>query len=166
MNLPMRSFACTALAILFLNPLAALAGASVGDKAPPFVLAAADGELVSLNDYRGKPRVLHFWATWCPYCEKVQPGLQALADAHGDQGLVVIAISFREDPGTRPQAVLEARGLSLRTLVEGDETAAMYGVKGTPTTFFINRKGRIIGKTHTSDPADPVLEKLAAEILQ
>lgn len=166
MNLPMRSFACTALAILFLNPLAALAGASVGDKAPPFVLAAADGELVSLNDYRGKPRVLHFWATWCPYCEKVQPGLQALADAHGDQGLVVIAISFREDPGTRPQAVLEARGLSLRTLVEGDETAAMYGVKGTPTTFFINRKGRIVGKTHTSDPADPVLEKLAAEILQ
>ena len=42
----------------------------------------------------------------------------------------------------------------------------MYGVKGTPTTFFINRKGRIVGKTHTSDPADPVLEKLAAEILK
>ncbi len=161
-----RALGITGLVMLLLNPLSATAGAGVGSKAPQFVLPAADGELVSLKKYRGKPLVLHFWATWCPYCKKLQPGLQALADEHAEQGLVVLAISFREDPGSEPQSVLESRGLSIMTLVEGDETATMYGVKGTPTTYFINRKGRIVGKTHTSDPNDPVLQSLAAEILK
>jgi peroxiredoxin len=166
MNMLSRALGVAGLVVFLLSPLAAVAGAEMGGKAPQFVLPAADGELVSLKKYRGKPLVLHFWATWCPYCKKLQPGLQSLADTHAGQGLVVLGISFREDPGTKPQAVLEARGHSFMTLVEGDETAAMYGVKGTPTTFFINRKGRIVGKTHTSDPNDPVLESLTAEILK
>ena len=161
-----RVLGAVGLAVLLLNPLYAFAGAAVGARAPQFVLPAADGTLVSLKEFRGKPLVLHFWATWCPYCKKVQPGLQALADANAEHGLVVIGISFREDPGTQPQAVLEARGINIRTLVDGDETAAMYGVKGTPTTFFINRKGVIVGKTHTSMPDDPVLQSLAAKALQ
>lgn len=161
-----RVLGAVGLAILFLNPFAALAGADVGARAPQFVLPAADGTLVSLKEFRGKPLVLHFWATWCPYCKKVQPGLQALEEANGEQGLVVIGISFREDPGTEPQAVLKSRGISFMTLVDGDETAAMYGVKGTPTTFFINPEGVIVGKTHTSKPDDPVLQRLAAEAIQ
>ena len=155
-----------ALSALLVIPLPLQAGAPVGGKAPGFVLPAADGHLVSLKDFRGRPLVLHFWATWCPYCKKLQPGLQALANAHAEQGLVVLGISFREDAGAEPQAVLESRGHGFMTLVEGDETAHMYGVKGTPTTFFINRKGRIVGKTHTSDPLDPVLEELTAEVLK
>lgn len=161
-----RVLCAVGLAILLLNNPVALAGTSVGGKAPQFVLPAADGTLVSLKDFRGKPLVLHFWATWCPYCKKVQPGLQALEDAHGEQGLVVIGISFREDPGAEPQSVLEARGINFMTLVDGDETAAMYGVKGTPTTYFINREGVIVGKTHTSSPDDPVLQSLTAKALQ
>jgi peroxiredoxin len=155
-----------ALVALLVSAPPLQAGASVGSKAPGFVLPAADGQLVSLKDFRGRPLVLHFWATWCPYCKKLQPGLEVLATQHAAQGLVVLGISFREDAGADPQAVLESRGHSFMTLVEGDETAHMYGVKGTPTTFFIDRKGRIVGKTHTSDPADPVLEQLTAEVLQ
>lgn len=161
-----RVLGTVGLAVLLLHPLHALAGAAVGDRAPEFVLPAADGTLVSLKEFRGKPLVLHFWATWCPYCKKLQPGLQALAEANAERGLVVIGISFREDAGTQPQAVLESRGISFRTLVGGDETAAMYGVKGTPTTFFINRKGVIVGKTHTSMPDDPVLQSLSARAVQ
>ncbi len=141
--------------------LNAVAGAAKGGKAPHFVLPDASGQLVSLKDFRGQPLVVHFWATWCPYCKKVQPGLQALADKHAPQGLVLIGISFREDRGVAPQAVLESRGHRFTTLVEGDEVAEMYGVRGTPTTVFIDARGTVVGATHTSDPADPILERLA-----
>ncbi len=153
-----------ALAFVFAT-FPASAGAPVGGKAPHFVLVDSSGELVSLKDFRGQPLVVHFWATWCPYCKKVQPGLQKLADKHADQGLVLIGISFREDEGSQPQSVLEARGHNFTTLVEGDEVAEMYGVRGTPTTVFIDAKGTVIGATHTSDPADPILERLAQQLL-
>jgi peroxiredoxin len=135
-----------------------------GDKAPDFVLSDATGRMVSLSDYRGKPLILHFWATWCPYCRKLQPGLTALQSRYGDSGLVVLGVSFREDKGADPQAVLERRGHRFTTLVEGDDVAATYGVRGTPTTFFIDRRGSVVGMTHTSDPEDPSLAELAAAI--
>jgi thiol-disulfide isomerase/thioredoxin len=157
----------TFLAALLVSALSlsAFAGAPKGGKAPHFVLPDASGQLVSLKDFRGQALVVHFWATWCPYCYKVQPGLQALADKHAGQGLVLIGISFREDDGAAPQAVLESRGHQFTTLVEGDEVAEMYGVRGTPTTVFINARGTVVGATHTSDPADPILERLAGEAL-
>ena len=140
--------------------------AQAGDKAPDFVLSDAEGKMVSLKQYRGRPLVLHFWATWCPYCKKVQPGLEALESRYQERKLVVLAISFREDDGADPQGVLKRRGHSFTTLLEGDDVAAMYHVRGTPTTFFIDPKGRVVGMTHTSDPKDPVLVELADAITQ
>ena len=142
----------------------ALAGKS--GKAPDFVLSDSAGNMVSLGEYRGRPLVLHFWATWCPYCKKIQPGLERLEESHQDSKLVVLAISFREDDGADPQGVLEKRGHSFKTLLEGDDVARMYGVRGTPTTFFIDRKGKVVGMTHTSDPEDPILSELADAISQ
>lgn len=159
-------FATLAALILSLSAAPLQAGARVGEPAPEFVLPDASGKLISLKDYRGKPLVIHFWATWCPYCKKVQPGLQALANDYKDREMVLLGISFREDQGATPQAVLEKRGLSFTTLLGGEEVAEMYGVRGTPTTVFIDRKGRIVGMTHASDPADPILESLGFQISQ
>jgi peroxiredoxin len=140
--------------------------AEAGDRAPDFVLADVAGNMTSLASFRGKPLVLHFWATWCPYCRKVQPGLDALQTQFSDSELVVVGVSFRENDGADPQGVLEQRGVHFRTLLEGDDVASLYAVRGTPTTFFIDRKGRIIGMTHTSDPEDPLLTDLARAISQ
>ena len=140
--------------------------AHAGDKAPDFVLEDKAGNMVSLKEFRGKPLVLHFWATWCPYCKKLQPGLQALQDRYAGSKLVVVAISFREDEGSDPQGVLQKRGHTFVTLLDGDDVAAMYGVRGTPTTFFIDRKGRVVGMTNASDPKDPVLNEMAVAITQ
>ena len=54
------------------------------DTAPDFTLSEADGNEVSLADYKGRLLMLHFWATWCPYCKKLQPGLQRLSDVFED----------------------------------------------------------------------------------
>ena len=150
------------LLMLVLSFLPVGAGA---DTAPAFVLPDANGRQVSLSEYRGKPLILHFWATWCPYCKRLQPGLAAVARQYTDRGLVLLGVSFSEDEGAEPQAVLRQRGLHFKTLVDGDAVAQLYGVRGTPTTFFINRAGEIVGMTNTSDPEDPVLQRLAGEAL-
>jgi peroxiredoxin len=164
----MRNPALARVALgLVLSCLAVVASpVQAGDRAPEFVLPDAAGDMVSLSQYRGQPLVLHFWATWCPYCKKLQPGLQGLEDSYRESRLVVLGISFREDKDADPQGVLVKRGHRFKTLLNGDDVAQMYGVRGTPTTFFIDRRGRVIGMTHTSNPEDPVLAELATAISQ
>ena len=135
------------------------------ETAPDFTLADAQGQQVSLADFKGRPLILHFWATWCPYCKKLQPGLQALAREFEDEGLVLLGVSFREDEGVKPQAVLAERGHTFKTLVKGIEVARTYGVRGTPTTLFIDGAGNIVGTTNTSTPDDPLLRQMAMKAM-
>ncbi len=134
------------------------------DPAPDFALLDAQGKRVTLADYSGKPLILHFWATWCPACKRVQPGLQALANEHTD-AVSLLGISFAEDEGVKPEEVLRARGHRFKTLVGGDAVAKAYQVPGTPTTFFINGDGMIHAKSHISQADDPELRKLTEQII-
>lgn len=129
---------------------------------PEWVLKTQDGMEVNSKNFQGKPLILHFWATWCPYCKKLQPTLDRLQKEYGDQGLQVLAVSIREDEGAKPQDVLDERGFTLKTVVEGDELAAdVFSVAGTPTTFFIGPDGKVLGSTMQSDPNDPQWETVA-----
>jgi peroxiredoxin len=152
--------------ILLVTLMSLLSAGAWADTAPAFTLPDADGELVSLSDYQGQALVLHFWATWCPYCKKLQPGLETVVQQYAGKGLVLLAVSYNEDEGAEPQAVLRRRGLHFKTLVDGDTVASLYSVPGTPTTFFINRKGDIVGMTNTSNPDDPELQRLARAALR
>ncbi|GAA5216060.1 peroxiredoxin family protein [Corallincola platygyrae] len=125
--------------------------------APDWQLTTQQGKPVALSDYRGKPLILHFWATWCPYCKRVQPGLDALYQQYQSQGLQAVAISFREDDDATPGEVLANRGITFPTAVNGEQVAANYGVRGTPTTFLIDTAGRVVYATNTSDPNDEAL---------
>lgn len=135
-------------------------------QAPQWELYDETNHLFKSSDYAGKPLIIHFWATWCPYCKKLQPGLERLHEKYAEDGLQMISISFWEDEGATPQSVLNDRGLSMKTLVNGDKVAKeLFHVKGTPTTFFIDAKGNIIAKTRISDPDDPRLEKVVRIIM-
>lgn len=134
--------------------------------APDFSLQDANGKTVTLSEYRGQVVVLHFWATWCPYCKKVQPGLDALYKKHQDQGLVLLGVSFNEEGDAKPQQTLDARGHSFKTLVKGEQVAAKYQVMGTPTTFFIDRKGELRAVTQTSNPNEPKLAEVVEVLLK
>ena len=133
--------------------------------APEWTLTDAQGNTVNLSDYRGKAVFLHFWATWCPYCKKVQPGLVDIYEKYQEQGLELVGISIREDEGAQPQAVLDKRGHGFKTLLFGEQVAKQYKVRGTPTTFFIDRQGRIAGSSNSSDPKDPLWEEAATYLL-
>lgn len=130
-------------------------------QAPDFTLKDASGEEIRLSDYRGKVVILHFWATWCPYCKRLQPGLDGLYQKYQQDGLELLGVSFSEDAGADPQGTLDKRGHQFKTLLKGGRVARLYQVSGTPTTFFIDRKGLLRAVTMTSNPDEPGLEKMA-----
>jgi thiol-disulfide isomerase/thioredoxin len=136
------------------------------NKAPNWQLQTQAGKNISLADYQGLPVILHFWATWCPYCKKLQPKLVELEEKYKDSGIKIVSISFNEDEDATPQDSIKERGYSFITAVNGDKVAEEYGVKGTPTTFFINRHGVVIFKSTSSNIDDPRLDLAVQEIIK
>ena len=134
--------------------------------APAWQLKTQAGKNISLSDYQGKPVILHFWATWCPYCKKLQPKLVALEKKYQDSGIKIVSISFNEDEGVLPQDEIQSRGYDFITAVNGEPVVKLYGVRGTPTTFFINRQGKVVYKLTSSDINNPKLELAVQEIIK
>lgn len=129
---------------------------------PEWQLLTQDGSVVRSDDFAGKPLVLHFWATWCPYCKRLQPGLDKLQQDYASKGLSVLAVSLQEKPGAQPQTELEHRGLTLKTVVNGESLGlGHFAIRGTPTTVFIAPDGKILGSTMQSDPQDPQWKAVA-----
>ena len=92
-------------------------------KLPPLTLNMADGTNIKTQELLGQPYVLHFWATWCPYCKKLQPALQKIHN----MGLNVIAVSFKEDDNAIPAKALTNRGYTFKTLDNSQITQAEIG---------------------------------------
>ena len=160
----------TTLFLLIALPLLSLN--ATAEEAPPaptppaWQLKTQSGEVISSKQFEGQAIILHFWATWCPYCKKLQPRLVELQKQYKNQGVKIVAISFNEDDGALPQDELASRGYDFITAVNGDEVAMRYGVKGTPTTFFINKNNQVIFKSTSSDITDPRLELAVKEIIK
>jgi cytochrome c biogenesis protein CcmG/thiol:disulfide interchange protein DsbE len=134
--------------------------------APSWQLTTQEGKLISLKDYQGQPIILHFWATWCPYCKKLQPKLVELESKYQSSGIKIVSISFNEDEGAKPQDEINNRGYDFITAVKGELVAKEYGVRGTPTTFFINRQGKAVYKSTSSNVNNPKLELAVQEIIK
>ncbi len=132
----------------------------------PWQLKTQAGDVISSEQYKNQPIILHFWATWCPYCKRLQPKLVELQKKYQSQGVKIVAISFNEEDDALPQDEINGRGYSFITAVKGEEVAKLYGVKGTPTTFFINRKNEIIYRTSSSNVKDPRFELAIKEIVK
>ena len=155
------------IAFVFINPNVNSSEFSKDVKlAPKFALADPLGKVHQWSEYKGKPTIIHFWATWCPYCKKLQPGLEKLRVDYSNSDLQILGISFNEDEGADPAHALEERGIHFPTLVKGESAAKAYGVPGTPTTVFINRRGEIVWVTNISDPNNPKLTLATELILQ
>lgn len=152
--------------LLFSNISMITANSAEYPTAPTWQLKTQAGKNISLSDYQGQPVILHFWATWCPYCKKLQPKLVELEQKYKASGIEIVSISFNEDEGTLPQDEIVARGYEFITAVNGEAAVELYGVKGTPTTFFINRQGKVVYKSTSSDINNPQLEQATKEIIK
>jgi len=118
-------------------------GNMVGDRAPEFTLKDLNGKEVSLSSYKGKPVFLNFWASWCPYCKKERKELDALYNAYKDKDLVIISISLDKSEN-KLRSFMEGHPAAYIVLTDTKtESAAVYGVRGFPTTFLLDRDGVI-----------------------
>jgi cytochrome c biogenesis protein CcmG/thiol:disulfide interchange protein DsbE len=125
----------------------------IGKPAPDFALkVVGSGETVDLAQFRGKPVVLNFWATWCRPCYEEHPVL--VANAQSMQGEVQFLGVVFQDKEEKIQQFLNERGMAYPTVVDqAGKTAIAYGVGGVPETFFLDRTGKVVAKFE--GPIDP-----------
>ena len=112
--------------------------------APNFALKDADGRTVRLADYHGKVVLLNFWATWCDPCRVEIPWFTDFERRHKDRGFAVVGISMDEDGWDAVKPFISEYGVNYRILMGDDTIAKLYGgVESLPTTFLIDREGRV-----------------------
>lgn len=133
------------LALSFGKDPRAIDSPLVGKPAPNFALRGIDGEVVRLEDFRGQPIFLNFWATWCQPCIVEHPVLQAGAKRY--EGRVQFLGVVYNDETEKIRRFLDQRGEWGPALLDEDGSVAVaYGVYGAPETFFIDRDGIIVEK--------------------
>jgi peroxiredoxin len=132
--------------------------------APDFALKDANGKLVHLADYKGKVVLLDFWATWCGPCKVEIPWFMEFQRKYKDRGFEVLGVSMDDDGWKAITPFVEKRKINYRVVLGDDKTGDQYGgLEALPTTFVIDRYGRIasahVGLAGKKDFADAI-EKL------
>ena len=141
--------AAVLVGILFLGlgkDPAAIRSPLIGKPAPAFALReAGTGRTVDLAQFRGKPVVLNFWATWCGPCWEEHPVLVANARML-EPNVQFLGVVF-QDTEDKILGFLRERGSAYPTVVdEAGKTAIAYGVGGVPETYFLDANGTIVAK--------------------
>ena len=116
--------------------------------APSFSVRTLDGKTFRLQDQRGKPVVLDFWATWCSPCRASMPHLDRIQERHARDGLVVLGLSVDEVGSAKVKRFAERLGVRFRLAMAEEKLLDQYGpIRQIPTTFFINRRGEVVRRT-------------------
>ncbi|MGD9080273.1 MAG: TlpA disulfide reductase family protein [Desulfobacterales bacterium] len=103
------------------------------------------GNWIRLSDYRGKVVFLNFWATWCAACVVEMPAMEKLHRRLKDKDFMMVAINMQESDA-QVKAFFEKLKLSFTTLLDSSgEVAAGFAVNALPTTFVLDKEGRIVG---------------------
>jgi thiol-disulfide isomerase/thioredoxin len=120
--------------------------ASNPQPAPPFLVNDLNGNPVSTAEWHGKIVLLNFWATWCPPCREEIPELIELADRYKDR-LQIVGVSMDD---SSPEAVKQfavSMGMNYPIVMGSRELVGEYGgVPALPTSFVIDKDGRIVQK--------------------
>ncbi len=132
--------------------------------APPWRVTLTDGRVLPSESLHGKVVLVNFWATWCPYCRKEKPVIDAFWQDYRDRGFEVVSISV-DDPADKIAEWMGDKDYAFMAAPTNASVAAAFGpVTSVPTSFIVDTEGRIRhrigGQVHY-----PRLEKLVSPLL-
>jgi peroxiredoxin len=133
--------------------------------APDFTLTALDGQPVRLNDLRGRPVLINFWATWCPACRSELPALQAAYQRYGER-VAFLGVDVKE-PEETVAAFAQQSGLTFPILLDGDGAVGsqLYQARGIPTSLFIAPDG-VVSVRHVGPLAEADIDRYLTPLLE
>ena len=170
----MRKVIIAALLVLVLGPvisgcseqIPSDVGSEIGDRALDFDLMDSQGKPVSLSDFRGTPVVMNFWAFSCGPCIEEIPLIQALYEKWPAEELMVLTINLDRDQAQIAQS-MELFGISFPVLLGAADISELYGIRGIPTTFFMDKDGiiqrKVIGAFQDLADIESQLDKIVPQ---
>lgn len=117
----------------------------LNQEAPNFQWQDENGKFKSIKDLKGKIVILDFWATWCPPCRAEIPHFVELSKEFADKDFVMLGVSVDQGKEVVEKFVKSYKMNYLQVVVKPDVIAA-YGVKPIPTTFVLNKEGKIVNR--------------------
>lgn len=117
-------------------------GVGVGDTAPDVEFTLMDGTTAKLSDYKGKPVLINFWATWCGYCVEEMPAFEMLKDKYGDD-ITILALNVGGDTEEDIKEFAKDNGYTFDFAIISNDEADKYNVQSIPATFIIDDEGKI-----------------------
>ena len=118
-----------------------------GKPAPDFTLESLEGKNIQLSGYKGQAVLLNFWATWCGPCKIEMPWFVELQKEYGPQGLQIVGVAMDDSSKEDIAKFVKEMGVNYPILLGKEAVGEQYGgVNVLPTTFFIDRDGKIVAR--------------------
>lgn len=150
--------------LLSLAASMAFADLGPGQTLPPLDISLLDGKTLTSTELTGKPAAYLFWATWCPICREELPAYQQLQVRYQARGFRVIALSLDKSESEVKRFWADA-GYTIPVAMRTDELRDAFGdIRGTPTLYLIDRKGRLV-KKHLGGISAAELEAMIKQLL-
>ncbi len=144
----LKNIAISAFTVLLLALITYLYWMPAGEASPNVTFSTLDNQVLSLQQLRGKPVIINFWATSCPGCIKEIPDLISLYDNYHPQGLEIIGIAMDYDPEKQVRAMVKKKSIRYPIVLDSHaKFAQLFGdISLTPTTLFISPDGFIVAR--------------------
>ncbi len=133
---------------------------AIGNEASDFTLKTKDGKEVKLSSFRGKYVLIDFWASWCQPCRRENPNSVKVYSMYNSKGFEILGVSLDKDQDAWVKAVKDD-GLKWPQVIDPNgEVANQYNVNSIPSTFLIDKEGKIIAKNLRGDALNKRIEEL------
>lgn len=139
---------------------------SGAQSAPDVSFTSLEGETVSMQSLRGKVVVVNFWATSCTTCIKEMPAMVQTYNKYREQGLEFVAVAMSYDPPNYVLNYAKTRSLPFKVALDtqGNIARSFDDVKLTPTTYVVDKNGKII-KRYVGEPDFDAMHQLLEKAL-